>query len=132
MRLQKRKLVTAGVLSAGAIVATATPALADIGPTYSTDSGRGAGGYFYSSGDKLKVCDLKADGLRARGQLYRFTGLPAVETPVGTVDDTSANGECVTKSINVPEGQDVYFRICRYSSAKYAYYNCRDSGHGAA
>ncbi|GAA2097487.1 hypothetical protein [Actinomadura alba] len=134
MRVGKRKLLTAGILSAAVVMITANPALADIGPTYSTDSNPGAGAYFYSSGDEVKVCDLKLDGLRARATLYADqNGIPAIDfNPVGYVDDTTTNGACVTKSINVAERSPVYIRVCRYNSSTGASTNCRNSSTGTA
>ena len=129
MKIGKFRLVAAGALTMVALVAGAVPAYAgqDIPPTYSSDSGQGAGGKFVSSGDVVHACDLKLDGMRARVELWRSgIGRP------GFVEDTQTDGKCVTKTVDVPEGAEVFLRVCRFRASDSTLHNCRNSRPGIA
>ncbi|MGP4027993.1 hypothetical protein [Actinomadura sp. 3N407] len=118
-----------------AVLISASPAHAgtDIPPAYSVDMG--AGGKFTSTGEAFQVCDLKLDGLRARMYIryvvYRDPGLTVWEN-VGHLDDTTANGVCVDKSINIPDGKIVQFRICTFRASESKNVSCRWSKEGRA
>ncbi|WP_192759508.1 hypothetical protein [Actinomadura algeriensis] len=131
----RRKIFSAGLIGMAAVVFSATPAAAgtNVIPTYSPDNG--AGGKFTASGDKFTVCDLKSDGLRARMTAWSLNyigGVGSTAVNRGIVDDTTANGSCVTKSINIPEDHYVWFQICTYRSSSKQKISCRTSSKGRA
>jgi hypothetical protein len=130
MKIGKWKLFATGALSVAALVGGAAPAYAgtDIPPTYGTDSGQGAGGKFVSDGDVVHACDLKLDDMRAHVQLWKASG----PLHLGNVEDTEKDGECVTKTIDVPEGTRVFIRVGRWSAATGSGGDCRTSAEGVA
>ncbi|MGP4027411.1 hypothetical protein [Actinomadura sp. 3N407] len=131
-----RRILSAAGISLAAILISASPAHAgtDIPPTYSPDMG--AGGRFTSNGDIFRVCDLKLDGLRARMYMWRSDAphyLPGISNVyLGHVDDTTADGSCVDKGINIPESYEVTFKICTFRASDRKPISCRYSPPGVA
>ena len=125
MKIGKWKMLAVGALSASALVVGAAPAYAgtDIPPTYSTDSGQGAGGKFESGPNEVHACDLKLDGMRAHVQVWRKGG-----GHITTVEDTETDGNCVKKRVNVAEGTRIFIRVCRGTTGNGG--DCRTSADG--
>jgi hypothetical protein len=137
LKIGKWKFLAAGALSAAALVAGSTPAYAgtDIPPTRSTDSSQGAGGKFTSSSDTVQACDMALDGMRARVWLSSNSdprGIALDWEVRGSVDDAETNGQCVNRTIDVPEGHAVKIEVCRFRVSDGTKHNCRTSGIGHA
>ncbi|MGP4027447.1 hypothetical protein [Actinomadura sp. 3N407] len=130
-----RRILSVGVIGAAAVLLSASPALAgtNVPPTYSTDN-LGAGGKFTHKGDVFEICDLRLDGRRAKMSLWSASK-PNQGGDVrshGWLEDTTANGKCVTKTVDITEGRYVFFKISTYNVSEDKYYGTKMSPDGRA
>ncbi|MFE3905270.1 hypothetical protein ACFXPY_34520 [Streptomyces sp. NPDC059153] len=110
-------------LSAGTAMA-GTDAIA-----YTNDAGWGGWAKFVSNGDRLDVCDTKADGKRVHGELIYTTSTGSYRR---VVEDTNgANNTCASKGGDIPEGTSVTVRVCLKDGADGAEQYCATK-HGTA
>lgn len=120
-----RKGLVVGAMTGAALAANvgmfSSPAAAD-GPTlvrpngvnrtvYTSDDRPGGSNHWISYGDKFRVCDRQADGLRAWGKAWiRQNGRWRV---IGTHETAANSPTCVTwDGRNLPEGHKVRIRVC--------------------
>jgi len=119
------RLLAVGVLGLAASVFAATPANAEpSGPhywMYTDDDGNGGRVDFYSVGDHVKLCDIRADGRRAHVRVAdasnAFITLYYLEA--------SGNGVCDAAHASdggrhdLPEGHCIWFQIYLTDAGEY-------------
>ncbi|MGW2561281.1 hypothetical protein ACWCXB_18915 [Streptomyces sp. NPDC001514] len=91
--------LTAGTATAG------TDAIA-----YTDDAGWGGWAKLVSNGDRLDVCDTRADGKRVHGELIYTTSTGSFRRVAE--DANGAGNSCASKSGDIPEGTRVTVRVC--------------------
>ncbi len=112
--------VSIGTVKRGAFVAAAAGAafVMGVGPAMAgtdaiartEDAGWGGWAAFVSNGDRLDVCDTRADGKRVRGELLYITSTGSYRRVAE--DANGANNSCASKSGDIPEGTRVTVRVC--------------------
>jgi hypothetical protein len=109
-RMKKRGAVVAAAAGA-AFVMGVSPAMAGTDAiAYTNDAGWGGWAKFVSNGDRLDVCDTRADGKRVHGELLYRTSTGSYRQVVQ--DANGANNSCGSGSWNLPEGTKVTVRVC--------------------
>ncbi|MFD6550348.1 hypothetical protein [Streptomyces sp. NPDC058398] len=119
-------MATVASVAAAAVVLAATPSLA--GTDVNVISVRHdcnlaacgvlvAQGYFYSDGDDWKVCDLEADGDRAKMSVTYTNANGSVVTDY--TEATGGAGTCVKDGVgvNIPEGHKVTVKAWHQNGA---------------
>ncbi|MFJ8693196.1 hypothetical protein [Streptomyces roseolilacinus] len=109
-RTKKRGAVVA-VAAGAAFALGVSPALAATDAiAYTDDAGWGGWAKFVSNGDRLDVCDTRADGKRVHGELIYTTSTGSFRRVAEDAD--GANNGCASKSGDIPEGTRVTVRVC--------------------
>ncbi|WP_189537468.1 hypothetical protein [Streptomyces roseolilacinus] len=109
-RTKKRGAVVAAAAGA-AFALGVSPALAATDAiAYTNDAGWGGWAKFVSNGDRLDVCDTRADGKRVHGELIYTTSTGSFRRVAEDAD--GANNGCASKSGDIPEGTRVTVRVC--------------------
>lgn len=104
MRLGKRQIAFTAALGIAAAVTATGPASAAASKDSPLLSAAGGNAKYYANGDKVVVCDAKADGMVARTTLY-------VDGTNWAYDTASGAGKCTTTSRNLPEGTPVTIKL---------------------
>ena len=71
---------------------------------------------FFHLGEKLRVCDLKADGKRVAGRLLWADMKGSHHTL--TEDKNGAGNTCAWQSFDIPEGTKVTIKVCLKKGAR--------------
>jgi hypothetical protein len=104
-RARSARFLFAGLLLVGAGMVAGAPAAA-AGSNESVVTARGSVGWFHA-GDKVQVCDAKADGLSIEAN-YRLAG----DTTPGRVLHVAGAGNCDSKVWDKTEGANIQIRMC--------------------
>jgi hypothetical protein len=126
MRLGKRHAVFAAAIGITAALAATSPAIAATSHDSKMVGNSHANAKFYANGDKIVVCDPKADGYYALASFWDDTS----GTLLKTVTAKGA-GKCTTYSKNLPEGTPVHFQLY-YTTGDGSSGNPVGDGYGAA
>jgi hypothetical protein len=114
MRLTRARVRFATVLGS-AVAATLTMSVAPATAAsdaiaYTNDAGWGGWAKFVANGDRLDVCDTRADGKRVHGELIYTTSTGSYRRVAE--DANGAGNSCASKSGDIPEGTKVTVRVC--------------------
>lgn len=109
-RMKQRGVFVAAAAGA-AFALGVSPAMAGTDSfVYTNDAGWGGWAKFVSNGDRLDVCDTRADGKRVHGELLYITSTGSYRR---VVEDTNgADNSCASGSGDIPEGTPVTVRVC--------------------
>ncbi|WP_329395899.1 hypothetical protein OHA45_19105 [Streptomyces lydicus] len=108
-KMRVRGFLTAGIASVAALIFSSTPAFAGEFIMAHTTDGKDWGGkaFFDPNGDRLKVCDLKADGMFPEVLMRWGSGAYT------SIHERHGSGKCDSVSReDIPEGMNVEIRIC--------------------
>jgi hypothetical protein len=109
MRLGKKQIAFAAALGIAAAVTAAGPASAAASRDSALVANAQGNARFYANGDKIVVCDAKADGSDVEADF------DVNQNYVKTVKAAGA-GKCTTYSKNLTEGTPVSFRLYNQAS----------------
>ncbi len=104
-RARSARFLFAGLLLVGAGMVAGAPTAA-AGSNESVVTARGSVGWFHD-GDKVQVCDAKADGLSIEAN-YRLAG----DTTPGRVLHVAGAGNCDSLVWDKTEGANIQIRMC--------------------
>ncbi|MEE1812027.1 hypothetical protein [Streptomyces sp. BE133] len=118
----RRITVVASFAAATMALSTSTAMAGTDAIAYTSDAGWGGWAKFVSNGDRLDVCDTRADGKRVHGELLYTTSTGSYRRVAEDTD--GANNACASKSGDIPEGTSVTVRVCLKDGANGAEEYC--------